>query len=170
MENNVNYQEMYDRFDAIEKKHQEIKKMLGETNILVDSLKADSVRILREKQGVSDEEFRESVDFWLKSKSSLIAEVWGEDYKNAPMSVMCSMPLSEFVSKYKEYKDKQNEIKVRDVVKGGSGIECIVTRIPSITSELMYVLYKDGSSSEVLTELYTKTGKHYDSIDEFMNS
>lgn len=168
MENNVNYQEMYDRFDAIEKKHQEIKKMLSETNILVDSLKADSVRMLREKQGVSDEEFREAYELWESSLLKKREEIWGVCILS---SFISKFPLSEFVNKYKEYKDKQdNEIKVGDVVKYSGGMECIVTRIPSFTSERMYVLYRDGSSSESSTELYIKTGKHFDSIDEFMHS
>ena len=103
MENNVNYQEMYDRFDAIEKKHQEIKKMLSETNILVDSLKADSVRMLREKQGVSDEEFKEAYILWCRSTFIDRNRIWGGydlfDFVN-------KYSLSEFVNKYKEYKDK----------------------------------------------------------------
>lgn len=103
MENNVNYQEMYDRFDAIEKKYQEIKKMLSETNILVDSLKADSMRMLREKQGVSDEEFREAYELWDSSLLKKRQEIWGVCILS---SFISNFSLSEFVNKYKKYKDK----------------------------------------------------------------
>lgn len=163
MENNVNYQEMYDRFDAIEKKHQEIKKMLSETNILVDSLKADSVRMLREKQGVSDEEFREAYKLWDSSLLKKREEIWGVC---TLLSFISDFSLSEFVSKYKEYKDKKDdEIKVGDVVNDGYTVAIVTCAY----EKSIYVLYRDGSCGSHPKYEYIKTGKHYDSIDEFMN-
>lgn len=155
-----------ERLSEVIKENQNLKQQISEQNIKLNKIQDDLKRELNDK-GVRDEEFRESVDFWLKSNSSLIAEVWGEDYKNAPMSVMCSMHLSEFVNKYKEYKDKQDsEIKVGDEVNNGDAT-AIVTRA---YEKSIYVLYRDGSCGSQPKYEYIKTGKHYDSIDEFMNS
>lgn len=71
-----------------------------------------------------------------------------------------------FVNKHKEYKDKQNEIKVGDVVQLAVK-EAIVTAIDGCN---MYLLYRDGISNKFTKDNFTKTGKHYDSIDKFMNS
>lgn len=59
-----------------------------------------------------------------------------------------------------------SEIKVRDEVNDGNTV-AIVTRTYANT---IYVLYRDGSCGSHSKDTYTKTGKHYDSIDEFMNS
>lgn len=75
--------------------------------------------------------------------------------------------LSEFVNKYKEYKDKQdNEIKVGDVVQL-TVKEAIVTATAGCDA---YLLFRDGSSNKFTKDNFTKTSRHYDSIDAFMNS
>lgn len=87
------------------------------------------------------------------------------DYRN-PESVLKTFTPQEALAKVKEY-DKRNEIKVGDVVKlKGISHESIVTRVTETT---LYRLFKDGScTSEFYKEDFVKTGKHYDSIDEFM--
>lgn len=89
----------------------------------------------------------------------------------SPESIFKAFTPQEALAKAKEY-DERNEIKVRDVVrlKGGHN-EGIVT---SITETNICLLYKDGncisSSSSGINRYFEKTGKHFDSIDEFMRS
>lgn len=73
------------------------------------------------------------------------------------------------LAKVKDYEER-NEIRVGDVVKLKSDyvVESIVTRI---TKTNIYRLFKDGScSSSCDREDLRKTGRHFDSIDEFMRS
>lgn len=167
----INDMDISERLSEVIKENQELKQKLkqklGEQNIKLDKIKADINRELRDKQGVSDEEFREAYEFWKDNNSNICTEIWG----NGTLSeILFHTSLSEFVNKYKEYKDKQdNEIKVGDVVKlkiGGE--ESIVTRADSC---IVYRLFRDGGC-DIYTDkkVLEKTGKHYDSIDEFMNS
>ena len=74
----------------------------------------------------------------------------------------------EALAKVKEYEER-NEIKVGDVVKlkiGGE--ESIVTRVVDGCS--VYRLFRDGSCVYTDKKVLEKTGKHFDSIDEFMRS
>lgn len=76
----------------------------------------------------------------------------------------------EALAKVKAYEER-NEIKVGDVVRlKGCCVEGIVTRV---TETNIYRLFKDGSSTKEAfedSEVFAKTGKHFDSIDEFMRS
>lgn len=68
--------------------------------------------------------------------------------------------------KVKEYEER-NEIKKGDVVKDSVG-EALVLRIDD---SRVYLLCRDGSCGEYPLSLrLKKTGKHFDSIDEFMRS
>lgn len=72
----------------------------------------------------------------------------------------------EALAKVKAYEER-NEIKVGDVVKlKETTREAIVTRV---TETCLYFLFKDGSCGSLFAkEDFEKTGKHFDSIDEFM--
>ena len=96
--------------------------------------------------------------------------------KNTFISVMRAFTSQEAIAKVKEYEER-NEIKVGDVVKLKSVYaegEGIVTKI---TETNICLLYKNGncnnnkcSSNSSIDRYFEKTGKHFDSIDEFMKS
>ena len=71
--------------------------------------------------------------------------------------------------KVKAYEDERNKITVGDVVKlKGTSYEAVVTRV---SGTILHCLYKDGRCAPgCYKENYEKTGKHFDSIDEFMRS
>lgn len=73
----------------------------------------------------------------------------------------------EALAKVKEYEEKHDEIKAGDVVTAkGSELEGIVTKV---IGRVVYRLFKDGScDGRADKEDLVKTGKHFDSIDEFM--
>lgn len=75
----------------------------------------------------------------------------------------------EALAKVKAYTEERNNIKVGDVVTmRGKAIESIVTKVDGYA---IYRLYRDGScGSYTNKEDLVKTGKHFDSIDEFMRS
>ena len=85
-------------------------------------------------------------------------------------SILNAYTPQEALAKVKEYEER-NEIKVGDVVRlKGCCVEGIVTKV---TETNIYRLFKDGSSTKEAfkdVEGFAKTGKHYDSIDEFMRS
>ena len=66
-------------------------------------------------------------------------------------------------------KKKSNELIVGDVVTAkGSELEGIVTKV---VGRVVYRLFRDGScDGRANKEDLVKTGKHFDSIDEFMRS
>ena len=97
--------------------------------------------------------------------------------KNTYMAAMRDFTPQEALAKVKAYEDERNEIKVGDVVKLKSVYaegEGIVTKI---TETNICLLYKNGncnnnkcSSNSSIDRYFEKTGKHFDSIDEFMKS
>lgn len=117
-------------------------------------------------------------DAWeLAKKITLPTDNGGYSYEElenifnyrSPASIFKAFTPQEALVKAKEYEER-NEIRVGDVVelKGNHVVESIVTRI---TKTNIYRLFKDGScSSSCDREYLRKTGKHFDSIDEFMRS
>lgn len=90
--------------------------------------------------------------------------------KNTFASLMNTFSPQEALAKVKAY-EEHNEIKVGDVVRSkGCNVEGIITKISEIK---IYRLFKDGSCDSISTKVkedLDKTGKHFDSIDEFMKS
>jgi hypothetical protein len=89
--------------------------------------------------------------------------------KNTYISAMSDFTPQEALAKVKAYEER-NEIKVGDVVKfRGDCIESIVTKVDGY---IVYRLFKDGSCNLFHYNKgdLVKTGKHFDSIDEFMRS
>ena len=93
----------------------------------------------------------------------------------SPASILKVFTPQKSIAKVKAYEEERNEIKVGDVVKlKGCYIEGIVTRI---TETNICYLSKDGScgnsscnNGDFIDSYFEKTGKHFDSIDEFMRS
>ena len=93
----------------------------------------------------------------------------------SPASVFKAFTPQEALAKVKECEDECNEIRVGDVIKlKGTTHEAIATRV---TETNICLLYKDGncnnnkcSSNSSIDRYFVKTGKHFDSIDEFMKS
>lgn len=83
--------------------------------------------------------------------------------------LMNTLTVQEALAKVKAYEDECDEIKVGDVVTTrGSVFESIVT---NVSGNKISRLYRDGSCDGfTYKENLVKTGKHYDSIDEFMRS
>lgn len=81
-----------------------------------------------------------------------------------------TLTAQEALAKVKAY-EEHNEIKVGDVVRSkGCNVEGIITKISEIK---IYRLFKDGSCDSISTKVkedLEKTGRHFDSIDEFMRS
>ena len=89
------------------------------------------------------------------------------DYKEAlgtqkfEYEIFKDMPVSEVLSKLKEYEAKQAEIKVGDEIISG-GDKGVVTRANNRGGEWS-VIWFDGSVSEVFEKKFPKkTGRHYD--------
>lgn len=86
-------------------------------------------------------------------------------------SILKVFTPQEALAKVKAYKEEHDEIKVGDVVRSkGCSVEGIVTKVYEIK---IYRLFKDGSCDSIPTkakEVLVKTGRHFDSIDEFMMS
>lgn len=85
------------------------------------------------------------------------------------ISVLFNFTPQEALAKVKAYEEERNEIKVGDVVKVRGGFfESIVTKVDG---RIIYRLFRDGGFNNVTKkEDLIKTGKHFDSIDEFMKS
>ena len=88
---------------------------------------------------------------------------------NSYTSMFNDFTPQEALAKVKAYEEERNEIKVGDVVKiKGGCVEAIVTKVES---QKIFRLFKDGScDGNTIKEDLEKTGKHFDSIDEFMKS
>lgn len=81
--------------------------------------------------------------------------------------LMDTLTAQEALAKVKEYEGR-DEIRVGDVVKlSYSYIESIVTRV---SGDIIYRIFSDGSCDVIGKEDLVRTGKHFDSIDEFMRS
>jgi hypothetical protein len=80
--------------------------------------------------------------------------------------IFADLTPQEALTKVKQYEER-NEIKKGDVVNDSVG-ETLVLRIDD---GRIYLLCRDGSCGEYpLSPRFKKTGKHFDSIDEFMRS
>lgn len=88
--------------------------------------------------------------------------------KNTYMAAMRDFTPQEALAKAKEYEER-NEIKNGDVIKlKGTTHEAIATRV---TETNICFLFRDGSCGSLHAEKdFEKTGRHYESIDEFMRS
>lgn len=96
-------------------------------------------------------------------KANELAEIFGISDK----PVLDAYTPQEALAKVKEYEGR-DEIRVGDVVKlSYSYIESIVTRV---SGDIIYQLFSDGSCDSIGKEDLVRTGKHFDSIDEFMRS
>lgn len=99
-------------------------------------------------------------------KADELAEIFGISDK----PVLDAYTPQEALAKVKAY-EEHNEIKVGDVVRSkGCNVEGIITKISEIK---IYRLFKDGSCDSISTKVkegLEKTGRHFDSIDEFMRS
>lgn len=155
-----------ERLTQVIKENQSLKQKISEQNIKLNKIQADMNRELRDKQGVSDEEFREALDFYENANQTICDEVWG----STTLSLIFHYnSLSEFVNKYKEYKqkkEKDKEINVGDeVCKQGSDTKYIVTAIDKtlLGDTAFRCMSEYGLSYSILnTEQLIKTGKHYD--------
>lgn len=89
--------------------------------------------------------------------------------KNSFASLMNTFTPQEALAKVKAYEEEQDEIKVGDVIKLRNWCtESIVTRVDG---DIIYQLFTDGSCGIYTNkEDLEKTGRHFDSIDEFMKS
>lgn len=87
--------------------------------------------------------------------------------KNTFSPLMNTLTPQEALAKVKTYEEERNEIKVGDVVTyRGSILEGIVTRVDG---HVVYRLFRDGScDGHAYKEDLEKTGRHFDSIDEFI--
>lgn len=98
------------------------------------------------------------------------AKELGEMFRTIlPSEVFADFTPQEALAKVKAYEDECNKITVGDVVKlKGTSYEAVVTRV---SETILHCLYKDGRCAPgCYKENYEKTGKHFDSIDEFMRS
>lgn len=97
-------------------------------------------------------------------KADELAEIFGISDK----PVLDAYTPQEALAKVKEYEGR-DEIRVGDVVRSkGCNVEEIITKI---SETKIYRLFKDGSCDSISTKVkedFEKTGKHFDSIDEFM--
>lgn len=89
--------------------------------------------------------------------------------KNTFAPLMNTFTPQEALAKVKAYEEEQDEIKVGDVIKLRNWYtESIVTRVDG---DIIYQLFTDGSCGIYTNkEDLEKTGRHFDSIDEFMRS
>lgn len=127
-----------------------------------------------------DESYNQGLnDAWNLAKKIVLPEHLGgytadelEDIfgKNTFASLMNTFSPQEALAKVKAY-EEHNEIKVGDVVRSkGCNVEGIITKISEIK---IYRLFKDGSCDSISTKVkedLEKTGRHFDSIDEFTRS
>ena len=116
---------------------------------------------------MSDEEFEEVYEFFLGSNKNVHATVWGNLYLE---NIFSNLSLSEFVNKYKEYKDNKdkqdNEIRVGDEVYYlDHNYKSIVTRVED---GVAVMITNNGKWSTCNTEELHKTGKRYD-IESILN-
>lgn len=156
----INDMNISERLSEVIKENQNLKQQLSEQNIKLNKIQAD---VNRELKGVSDEEFREAYEFWKNNNTNICTEIWG----NGMLSeILFHTSLSEFVNKYKEYKDKQNEIKAGDEVYYlDHNYKSIVT---SVEDGVAVMITNNGKWSTCNTEELHKTGKHYD-IESILN-
>lgn len=96
-------------------------------------------------------------------KANELAEIFGISDK----PVLDAYTPQEALAKVKEYEER-NEIKVGDVVKYRCN-GCSESIITGVVGDIVYRLFRDGSCGNYMCkEDLEKTGKHFDSIDEFM--
>lgn len=164
-------QDLSERLSEVIKENQNLKQQISEQNIKLNKIQADLKRELNDK-GVSDEEFREAYILWSRSMFKDRKEIWGEydlfDFVN-------KNSLSEFVNKYKEYKDKQNEIKVGDEItpNNNENVKAIVIYVSDDCYEA-WVLRNGGvgiyTISHTKIKDWHKTGRHFDEIDTIISA
>ena len=117
-------------------------------------------------------------DAWELAKKIVLSEGDGgyscDELENifgyrSPASVLKVFTPQKSLAIVKAYEDERNKITVGDVVKlKGTTHEAIATRV---TETNICFLFRDGSCGTLHAEKdFEKTGKHFDSIDEFMRS
>lgn len=159
----INDMNISERLSEVIKENQNLKQQLSEQNIKLNKIQADLKRESKDKQGVSDEEFGEAIKHFSIIDEDKRYEIWG--LINC-FDLFAQTSLSEFVNKYKEYKDKQNEIKVGDEVYYlDHNYKSIVT---CVEDGVAVMITNNGKWSTCNTEELHKTGKHYD-IESILN-
>ena len=100
-----------------------------------------------------------AIKLWLPSNYGgmdvdTVARIFGCDY----CDISKKFTPQEALAKLKAYEEKQNEIKVGDVVYNDSSLEeCTITHIDG---NLIFGLYGDGSCGKVNRNDLKKTGRH----------
>lgn len=154
-----------ERLSEVIKENQKLKQQLSEQNIKLNKIQADA----RREQGVSDEEFREVYKFFSGSNKNVHATVWGNLYLE---NIFSNLSLSEFVNKYKEYKDKQDEIKVGNeisYIKAGERFKGAVLQVFN-DGEGYKVFCENGCGQLVYpSEKIEKTGRHFDEVESLLS-
>lgn len=152
-----------ERLSEVIKENQNLKQQISEQNIKINKIQADA----RKEHGVTDEEFREAFVYWENHSNSVCMNIWDGEYELR--DIFNSFSLSDFVNKYKEfkeYKDKQNEIRVGDEVYYlDHNHKTVVT---SVEDGVAVMFSSNGKWSTCITEGLHKTGKHYD-IESILN-
>ena len=86
-------------------------------------------------------------------------------------AVLKAFTPQEALAKVKAYEEKHDEIKVGDVVTIKDGVSDFESIVTKVSGRVVYRLFSDGSCDGYADkEDLEKTGKHFDSIDEFMRS
>lgn len=80
---------------------------------------------------------------------------------------ICSTTASEAIKQVKEYKEKQEEIKIGDEVTDDDGWNGVVTWIDP-DGEYLIILQKDGTALHWKKESFKKTGRHFTEIEEVL--
>ena len=163
----VDDMDISERLSEVIKENQNLKQQISEQNIKLNKIQAD----VRREQGVSDEEFGEAIKHSPIIDEDKRYEIWGLiNY----FDLFAQTSLSEFVSKYKKYKDKQNEIKVGDEISPNDykNVKAIVTYISDYCYEA-WVLKNGGVGTYTLShekiKNWHKTGRHFDEVETLLS-
>ena len=113
---------------------------------------------------VSEEDLREALMFWSKTSALICEEIWGDAFMK---NILKKYSLFEFVNKYKEYKQKEeedNEIKVGDYVQLYSAFKHTTMIVTHINDDRDYCegITFDGETFTINKDVLLKTGKHCD--------
>ena len=97
-----------------------------------------------------------------------LGDIFGKNYF---ISLMNTYTPQEALAKVKAYEEERNEIKVGDVVTVKDGVSDFESIVTKVSGRVVYRLFMDGScDGHAYKEDLEKTGRHFDSIDEFMKS
>lgn len=113
---------------------------------------------------VSEEDLREALMFWSTTSAPTCVKIWGEAFMR---DILKKYSLFEFVNKYKEYKQKDEEdkeIKVGDYVQFCSAFKHTTMIVTHINDDRNYCegITFDGETYTINKDVLLKTGKHCD--------